>query len=77
MEPNRSDPRPLQNHPPEVHQVEGMLSVRLGVTVDEATQILEDRAVAGGITVLDAAIAVLRDHGRRCRGELVDPWGSC
>lgn len=63
--------------PGEVHQAEGALSVHLGVTVDEAAQILGDRAAAAGVTVLDAAMNVLEDNARTRCGGLLDPWGSC
>jgi hypothetical protein len=47
-----------------IHQAEGVLSVLLGVSVEQAAVSLDLKAQFGGTSLADAADRVLRDHER-------------
>jgi hypothetical protein len=46
-------------YPAEVYQAEGMLSARLGVSIDQAARALQARASAQGVSMIEAALAVI------------------
>jgi len=46
-------------YPVSVYQAEGVLSTRLGITIDEAVHALVDRAAAGGLSLEDASKQVM------------------
>ena len=61
---------------PEVHQAEGALHARLGVSIDDAAYILQLHAQRPGVSVKDAARQVL-ERGIIPEPRRLDPWGSC
>ncbi|MHC1562542.1 hypothetical protein ACR9E3_26565 [Actinomycetospora sp. C-140] len=63
--------------PPEVHQAEGVLSVLLEITIEQAAHALDERAAARGTTVYAAALQILEERAAGHRLDCLDPWGSC
>jgi hypothetical protein len=61
---------------PEVHQAEGALHARLGVSIDDAAHMLQLHAQRAGVSVRDAARQVL-ERGLIPEPQRLDPWGSC
>lgn len=59
---------------PEVHQAEGVLSVRLGVSISEAAMVLRVRAESAGSSLEDAAHDVIRVRMRQRDPNIA---GSC
>jgi ANTAR domain len=59
-----------------VHQAEGVLKVRLGLTIDEAAYTLQVYAERTGVSVHDAADDVL-ERGLAPEPQRLDPWDSC
>ncbi|HSK60792.1 MAG TPA: ANTAR domain-containing protein [Actinomycetospora sp.] len=61
---------------PEVHQAEGALHAWLGVSIHDATHMLQLHAHRAGVSVQDVARQVL-ERGLIPEPQRLDPWGSC